>query len=139
MVRRVLQGQQRISALHPVQQRPCRCPSPNSIQSSRVTRPGRLSQSSDVHLTPAIRVRASGRHRPGYFTPGRLLVPLMSIVCVSGSSSAPQPDAPAASRCRGGLTSPVNPPDPSPAKLARSCWLSARPPQAQRGDDLHDV
>ncbi len=48
----------RVSAFHPVQPRPSQCPSPNSIQSSRVTRPGRLSQSSGVQ-TPAVRVRAS--------------------------------------------------------------------------------
>ncbi len=51
-------GPPRVSAFHPVQPRPCRRPSPNSIRSSRVGRPGRLSQSSDVQ-TPAIRASAA--------------------------------------------------------------------------------
>ncbi len=51
-------GPSLVSAFHPVQPRPCLRPSPNCIQSSRVTLPGRLSQSSKVK-TPAIRVQAS--------------------------------------------------------------------------------
>ena len=132
-------GPPRVFAFHPVQPRPCQRPPPNSIQSSRVTRPGRLSQSSNVQTPPSESELRQPRHRPGFITPGRLRVPLMSIVCVSGSSPIPEPDASAASRWRGGRTSPVDQPDPRPAKLDHSCRLSARPPRAWRGDDLHAV
>ncbi len=51
-------GSPGVSAFHPVQPRPCRRPSPYSIRSSQVTRPGRWSRSSDMQ-TPSIRVRPS--------------------------------------------------------------------------------
>ena len=91
-------GPPRVSAFHPVQPRPCQRPPPNSIQSSRVTRPGRLSQSGNVQTPPSESELRQPRHRPGFITPGRLRVPLVSIACVSGSSPIPEPDAPAASR-----------------------------------------
>ena len=101
-------GPPRVSAFHPVQPRPCRCPSPSAIQSSRVTWPGTLSQSCNVQ-TPAIRVRASS-------APPSTRVHCMCI----WMSPIPEPDAPAASRSRGGHTSPVNQPDPRPGKLDHS-------------------
>ncbi len=80
-------GPPRVSAFHPVQPRPFRRPPPNSIQSSRVTRPGRLSQSGNVQ-TPAIRVRASAappsaRVQYSRSTAGTLDVHCMCIWIVS--------------------------------------------------------
>jgi hypothetical protein len=82
-------GPPRVSAFHPVHSRPCRRHSPNSIQSSQVTRPGLklLSLSSDVQ-TPAIRVRASAappsaRVHYSRSTAGTLDVHCMCIQIVS--------------------------------------------------------
>ncbi len=129
-------GLPQVCTFHPVQSRPCPSPSPNSIQSSRVTRPSMLSQPCNMQ-TSAIRVRVSAAPLSAQVHSSWSTAGTLNVHCM-------YPDRPKSPS----WMPPRRRDDETVVHLRwirqirvqqSSCQLLALPLQARRGDDLHNV